>query len=66
MGKQWASVCGHRDDNVGVTAGCVDYGRGAGTRTTVRVVGTGMTICGGEYRRRDDGGGAGTGTMIWG
>jgi len=66
MGKQWASVCGHRDDNVGVTAGRVDYGRGVGTRTTVRVMGIGTTICRGEYRRRDNGGGAGIGTMMRG
>ena len=28
MGKQWTSAHGHRDDNMGVTAGRVDYSRG--------------------------------------
>jgi hypothetical protein len=30
VGKQWTSAHGHRDDNMGVTAGRVDYGRGCG------------------------------------
>ncbi|CAD6211311.1 unnamed protein product [Miscanthus lutarioriparius] len=35
MGKQWTSVHGHRDDNMVVTAGRVDYGRGCGHKDDI-------------------------------